>query len=130
MADGGHCLEVFGFPFLHRATRRPFRTVSANDLGRYGATLADEAIYDEPATQLRVLRQVRSDLREALAGKRARLDEYGRTIPIVAEAEEGVSGAEAELERVMGLDRTLTTTKEYLTQAQDKIHRTLAPPAS
>jgi len=89
--------------------------------------VAKVALDDDIEAQLRILRQDRSDRRETLADKRARLDENGRTVPIVAETEEEVSGAEEELERVRALDWTLTRTQEFLTQAQDKIHRSLAP---
>jgi hypothetical protein len=89
--------------------------------------VAEVVLGNDMEAQLRGLRQHRSERREALTGKRARLDEFGRTVPSVAEAEEEVARAEAELERVTGLEQVLTTTQEFLEQAQDKIHRTLAP---
>ncbi|MDO8750942.1 MAG: AAA family ATPase [Dehalococcoidia bacterium] len=89
--------------------------------------VAEVVLEDDIEAQLRGLEQQRSDRREALADKRARLDEYARTVPSVAEAEEEVARGEAELERVTGLDRVLTMTQGFLEQAQDKVHRTLAP---
>ncbi len=112
---------------LEEAVDQKIRIADEFALGLDVQELDELALDDDIEAQLRVLRQDRSDRREALADKRARLDEYGRTVPIVAESEEEVSGAEEELERVSALDWTLTTTQEFLTQAQDKIHRTLAP---
>ena len=85
------------------------------------------ALDNEAEAQLPKLRDNRSDRREALADKKARLDEFGRAMPNVAEAEEEFSLAEAEHERVKRLGWTLATTQDFLMQAQDKIHRTLAP---
>lgn len=85
------------------------------------------ALDNEAEAQLPKLRDDRSERREALADKKARLDEFGRAMPNVAEAEEEFSLAEAEHERVKSLGWTLATTQDFLMQAQDKIHRTLAP---
>ncbi len=89
--------------------------------------VADVVIEDDTEAQLRRLRHRRSDRREAMTDRHARLDAFARSVPSVAEAEEGVARADAELERVTGLDSVLTATYGFLTQAQDKIHRTLAP---
>jgi len=89
--------------------------------------VAEVVLENDTEAQLRGLRRHRSEQREALTDKRARLDEFARTVPSVAEAEEEVARAEAELGRVTGLDRVLTTTQGFLEQAQDKVHRTLAP---
>ena len=48
-------------------------------------------------------------------------------MPSVAEAEEEMEQAEAELCRVTKLDQTLAKTRELLSDAQDRVHRTLAP---
>lgn len=112
---------------LEETVAQKKRTVEKFAQGLDDHEVGNAVLDDDIEAQLRVLRQDRSARREALADKRARLDEYGRKVPIVAEAEEEVSEAEEELERVRGLDWTLATTREFLTQAQDKIHRTLAP---
>lgn len=49
------------------------------------------------------------------------------SLPDVAEAEEALAGATAELDRVMALANVLDTTLELLRSAQDRIHRDLAP---
>jgi len=48
-------------------------------------------------------------------------------LPDVAEAEEALAGATAELDRVTSLASTLDTTLQLLRNAQDRIHRDLAP---
>ena len=89
--------------------------------------IAEVVLEDDIEAQLRRLRSHRSNYREALSDKLGRLDEFARAVPSIAEVEEEVARAEAELQRVTELGRVLARTHEYLTQAQDKIHRTLAP---
>jgi DNA repair protein SbcC/Rad50 len=48
-------------------------------------------------------------------------------LPSVAEAEEDLSAARTELERVRGLQRTLDLTLQFLGDAQDRVHRDIAP---
>lgn len=55
------------------------------------------------------------------------LQERARTLPSVAEAEEELAAATAELDRVTELSRTLTLTQQFLTRAQDTVHRDIAP---
>jgi uncharacterized protein YhaN len=67
----------------------------------------------------------------------ALLDEAGRcegaarqhasTVPNVAEAEERLAAAEAELSRVREAQRTLTLTRDFLARAQQRVHRDIAP---
>ena len=67
----------------------------------------------------------------------ALLDEAGRcegaarqhasTAPSVAEAEERLAAAEAELSRIREVQRTLTLTRDFLAHAQRRIHRDIAP---
>jgi DNA repair protein SbcC/Rad50 len=45
----------------------------------------------------------------------------------VAETEEALSAAKDELARIRQLDATLTQTTRFLKDAQDRIHRTIAP---
>ena len=53
--------------------------------------------------------------------------ERGRTLRSVAEAEECLVAAEAELARVSELSETLRLTSHFLTDAQEQVHRTIAP---
>jgi uncharacterized protein YhaN len=64
--------------------------------------------------------------RRAVVAERE-LAAYAAAHSSVAEAEERAQGATAELARVQDLDRILTLTKQYLTRAQDRVHRTIAP---
>jgi hypothetical protein len=67
----------------------------------------------------------------------ALLDEAGRregaarqhasTVPSVAEAEESLAAAEAELARIREAQRTLGLTRDFLARAQHRVHRDIAP---
>jgi DNA repair exonuclease SbcCD ATPase subunit len=61
------------------------------------------------------------------AEARAQLAERRRGLLSVTEAEERLAVAEAELARVERLDRTLELTRGFLTRAQDRVHRSVAP---
>ncbi|MEX2238340.1 MAG: AAA family ATPase [Dehalococcoidia bacterium] len=56
-----------------------------------------------------------------------RLEQIARGLSDVAEAEEVLTAAEIELERVVHLDSILRQTTAFLEKAQDKVHRSLAP---
>jgi DNA repair protein SbcC/Rad50 len=80
------------------------------------------------------LARVRDELRERHAAARSDADELAgalelltRQVPDVAEAEEAVAAAEAEWERVQALAATLDDALELLREAQDRVHRDLAP---
>jgi uncharacterized protein YhaN len=66
-----------------------------------------------------------ADRRALLAEKD--LAEYASSHTSVADAEERALAAAAELTRVRELDRILTLTKTYLTRAQERVHRDIAP---
>jgi uncharacterized protein YhaN len=53
--------------------------------------------------------------------------ELSRAAMPVAEAEEGLASARADLARLESLDEVLTRTRDYLTQAQTKVYRDIAP---
>ena len=55
------------------------------------------------------------------------LRERARVLPGVAEAEESLQAAEVEWHRVTELDETLQQTKSFLDQAQQRVHRDIAP---
>jgi exonuclease SbcC len=72
---------------------------------------------------------------ETVAGRRAdeaaeargMAAERARDLASVAEAEEAVAAAAAELDRVRRVERTLTVTLGFLQGAQERVHRDLAP---
>jgi uncharacterized protein YhaN len=63
----------------------------------------------------------------ATAEARAQVSERSRGLLSVAEAEEKLADAEAELARVEALDRTLELTRTFLLDAQERVHRSVAP---
>ncbi|TME33095.1 MAG: hypothetical protein E6I62_04480 [Chloroflexi bacterium] len=58
---------------------------------------------------------------------RGALESNARSLPDVAEAEEAVAAATAELSRVEATARTLDETLRLLREAQERVHRDLAP---
>lgn len=55
------------------------------------------------------------------------LRRYADSVPSVAEAEEALDAAEAELDRVTRLKETLDLTRDFLERAQDDVHHRFAP---
>ncbi|MEO6086157.1 MAG: AAA family ATPase [Umezawaea sp.] len=55
------------------------------------------------------------------------LAERGRALPGVAEAEEALATAQADLSDVAGLATTLTLTRKFLAAAQESVHEDIAP---
>src|SRR5262249_22488893 len=53
--------------------------------------------------------------------------ERAKGLPSVAEAEEELAQAQAELQRVARLERTLGLTLDFLRKAEERVHRDLAP---
>ncbi len=76
------------------------------------------------------LEDLETDLREARARRdtaTGELGEFESGLPDIAEAEERVERAAAELARVQGLDQTLGTVIQLLEAAQERVHRDIAP---
>ena len=87
-----------------------------------------EAMEQRPSEE--DLEKLEAELQEARARRDTALGELrefeGRLLA-VAEAEERVERAEAELARVEGLDQTLGTAIRFLEAAQERVHRDIAP---
>jgi len=104
---------------------------AANSAGLDDAAAADE----ETVTQL--LTAAREEVRAARAemltfsGLAEKADgvaaERARSLVSVPEAEEAVAAADEELNRVNELAMTLTLTHEFLSTAQEQVHRDIAP---
>lgn len=73
------------------------------------------------------LRAELADRAERAHHARGQLEEMASRLPSVAEAEEELAAAQAELGRVRALEETLTRTTQFLEQAQERVHRTMAP---
>ncbi|MGH7502578.1 MAG: AAA family ATPase [Longimicrobiales bacterium] len=92
---------------------------SVRGSGRGGAPLPRETV-----------QQLERRVEEAgsrAASLRGQLEERARQLQSLAELEEQVTVAEAELERVERLDRTIETTLKFLGAAEDDIHHRIAP---
>lgn len=84
----------------------------------------DPGLTSDQLDELRV--QVR-ELEQAAALARGQVEEMASGLPSVAEAEEGLAAAEREFDRVRGLDEVLKRTIAFLEQAQERVHRSIAP---
>jgi exonuclease SbcC len=82
---------------------------------------------DASEEQLAAIRAELSAAQSAAASLAGGLQVVREALPDVAEAEEALAGAIAELERVAALAGTLDTTLELLRAAEERIHRDLAP---
>ncbi|MFN0071144.1 MAG: ATP-binding protein [Chloroflexota bacterium] len=69
----------------------------------------------------------RSNMALELAELRGRRQQLQAIIPSVADAEERYAEAEAELNRIRSLEHVLRLTHQFLTSAQDQVHRSIAP---
>lgn len=58
---------------------------------------------------------------------RGQLEQFAEGLRSVADAEESLAVAQSELDRVEQLDRTLSTTINFLERAEDRVHHDLAP---
>jgi hypothetical protein len=78
-------------------------------------------------TTLRELQAAAQDAREKVTALHTTAQERQRGVSSVAEAEEVVAQASARVERLERLSHILGTTRSFLLQAQDSVHRTIAP---
>ena len=85
---------------------------------------AGEAVASE---QLAALRQAARDADTEAARASGDLQRFARSVISVAETEETLDAARAELTRVRDLQETLTLTRQFLENAQNRIHRDIAP---
>ena len=65
--------------------------------------------------------------RTAFVRAQSELEVFARELMDVAEAEEALAVAKREYARVQSLDRTLDLTISFLEQAEERVHRTVAP---
>ena len=96
-------------------------------------SIGDSPVSSPPMAPDRVeidLAQARGKVRlaEGMADTlKGQVGEFTATVDSVAEAEEELRAAEAELARVEALGETLDAARSFLEQAQDKVHRDIAP---
>ena len=85
------------------------------------------ALRDDLGSLLDVEREELARAREVASAQRGALAEMQRDLPDVAEAEEGLADAAAELSRVTDLQEVLAETTRLLRAAEERVHRDLAP---
>ena len=90
-------------------------------------SVAQVDLDEESERTLAGLRSAATTAETALAERRGSLEQFARSMLIVAEAEEEVARAEENLSRIRELDRILVKTQEFLGVAQDRVHRNVAP---
>jgi DNA repair exonuclease SbcCD ATPase subunit len=95
---------------------------------RAGASLLTDDVAEQasPADAVRLRREHDEASRLWLRAE-TELTEFAKAILPVADAEEQAQSATDELTRVQDLDRILALTTTYLTRAQDRVHRDIAP---
>ena len=99
----------------------------AVDLDPRQVAAAEQTLGPDPDRRIAHL-EAEADANRAQADQLAgRLDEMERGLANVAEAEERLAAADAEVSRVTALDSVLQTTIALLRQAEERIHRDLAP---
>jgi hypothetical protein len=99
-------------------------------VGLAAAVTAAELAAVDPATAADALPALREDAAEArncAATADGEFRQFSATVPSVSEAEEALDAANDELARVRELEETLQLTTEFLTTAQDRVHRDIAP---
>jgi len=91
------------------------------------AELTGLASRDDLTSLLEVEREELARAREDASAQGGALAEMQRDLPDVAEAEEALADATAELARVTGLQDVLAETTRLLRAAEERVHRDLAP---
>jgi hypothetical protein len=112
---------------LERTAARRSREAERLAQGLDPDAIAQVDLGDDAESVLGELMQAVRRAESALAEKRGSLEQFAKNISSVAEAEEELVKAEAEVSRVRTLDQTLTKTQEFLRVAQERVHRNVAP---
>ena len=77
--------------------------------------------------ELRRAEQEAKEARSVFIREEGQLEAFARALTNVAEVEEALVAAKAEHTRFQSLDRTLGLTIGFLEQAEERVHRTIAP---
>ncbi|MCX2934708.1 AAA family ATPase [Mycobacterium sp. CVI_P3] len=99
----------------------------AQQLGAADSALLAPVVASSAAEQLPALRQEASQAETKAAAEEGELRLFAASMGNVSEAEEDLSRAEDELERLQQLKETLELTRKFLKDAQDRVHRDIAP---
>lgn len=87
------------------------------------ATAGQAAAADGLPALLKAARAAETEAARAVGD----LQRFAKSITSVAEAEETLDAAQAELDGVRKLQETLTLTRRFLEGAQDRVHQNIAP---
>ena len=77
--------------------------------------------------EVRRAESVADDAAHAATVAETQARDRAKDVPSVAEAEEALAAAQGESERVARLDRSLTLTLKFLREAEQRVHRDMAP---
>ncbi|MDQ3218209.1 MAG: hypothetical protein M3Q18_10230, partial [Actinomycetota bacterium] len=111
------CLEA------GRLSKRAERTLSRHRLAQ--SEVRSLQISDHEAED--AARKGAEEAQAEAQRRRGMVEEMNKRLPNVAEAEEELSAAEAELSSVRCLQATLQRTREFLVAAQERVHLDIAP---
>lgn len=89
--------------------------------------VGDVSLGDDPDRTVREFREQAEELGRDVAAARRELEVRAEQILSVPEVEEQLAAAEETLARVESLAEVLETTKKFLTAAQERVHRDIAP---
>ena len=104
------------------------RTAAAERATGVGeAALADARRRQPDKETLTALQGKADTARQEFREEQVRLEEFAKTLPSVADAEEALEDARREQARVARLERTLDSTIRFLKRAQARIQRDIAP---
>jgi exonuclease SbcC len=104
--------------------------VGAADVAIAKLDLAEVAAADpgpDPIEALQRLRRAAQDADRSLTALEERAQERERGVPSVAASQEAVAQAAARVAHLERLGQILTTARDFLVQAQDSVHRSIAP---
>jgi uncharacterized protein YhaN len=82
---------------------------------------------DELDTRLQTARDEAASTARAAAMARGQIREQEKGLPVVADAEEEFAAAELDLAHLKELGAILAETRNFLVQAQERVHRDIAP---
>jgi DNA repair exonuclease SbcCD ATPase subunit len=92
-----------------------------------GAELDTLELGEDPDVRLAELAARARDARQLADRAEGELETQAKLVPSVAAAEEELSRAEEELEAVRELARIVALTRRFLQDAQERVHRSIAP---
>ena len=122
-----HVLDGLTLAELRQRADEAGRRLDLRDDADAAADEPDDAGGDEDEVDEVALRRAAEELAERAVRAETDLVAWQRTITPVAEAEERAATAAAELSRVRDLDRVLSLTRDFLSHAQDRVNRAIAP---